>query len=270
MYMTENNDQFDVAIVGAGLGGLIAGAKLAKEGKKVLIVEQHSKLGGCATHFKRNGISFEIGLHEMDGLNNPDDPKNLIFSDLNVFEHVEFLQVPEFYRITNGRFDVVVPHGVSEAINAITIAFPKEHQAINTFFRDIEKISRSLRTRNMVELSEYANMTVGEYLDQHTENEAAFATHGLSLISMNRHLSTGRLLNSLKRPDMVNMPVGQGNIFYVKSQSPHTLQDSFSLSPWVNYHPLFSRFGANNKTIRSKRTDYKIFQNHDIPPFYLR
>jgi len=33
--------QYDVIIIGAGLGGLAAGAKLAKEGKKVLILEQH-------------------------------------------------------------------------------------------------------------------------------------------------------------------------------------------------------------------------------------
>ena len=45
--------QFDVIIIGAGLGGLTAGAKLAKEGKKVLVLEQHDRPGGCATTFKR-------------------------------------------------------------------------------------------------------------------------------------------------------------------------------------------------------------------------
>jgi len=32
---------YDIIIIGAGLGGLTAGAKLAKEGKKVLLIEQH-------------------------------------------------------------------------------------------------------------------------------------------------------------------------------------------------------------------------------------
>ena len=45
--------EYDVIIVGAGLGGLTAGAKLAREGKKVLMVEQHTVVGGCSTVFKR-------------------------------------------------------------------------------------------------------------------------------------------------------------------------------------------------------------------------
>ena len=60
--------QYDIIIIGAGLGGLTAGAKLAKEGKKILLIEQHDRPGGCATTFKRKDLVFEVGLHEMDGL----------------------------------------------------------------------------------------------------------------------------------------------------------------------------------------------------------
>ncbi|MCG3220972.1 MAG: NAD(P)-binding protein, partial [Candidatus Heimdallarchaeota archaeon] len=45
----------DIIVIGAGLGGLFSGAKLAKEGKKVLLIEQHNIPGGCATVFKRKG-----------------------------------------------------------------------------------------------------------------------------------------------------------------------------------------------------------------------
>ncbi|MBW6481061.1 MAG: FAD-dependent oxidoreductase, partial [Bacteroidales bacterium] len=43
----------DIIIIGAGLGGLTAGANLAKQGKKVLLIEQHDRPGGCATTFTR-------------------------------------------------------------------------------------------------------------------------------------------------------------------------------------------------------------------------
>jgi all-trans-retinol 13,14-reductase len=65
----ENKMQnYDVIIIGGGLGGLTAGAKLAKEGNKVLLLEQHYIPGGCATVFKRKDFIMEVGLHEMDGL----------------------------------------------------------------------------------------------------------------------------------------------------------------------------------------------------------
>ena len=85
--------KYDIIIIGSGLGGLIAGAKLTKEGKKVLLVEQHSKPGGCATTFKRGDFVFEVGLHEMDAPS-PSEMKSRIFTDLDVFKNVEFIKVP--------------------------------------------------------------------------------------------------------------------------------------------------------------------------------
>ncbi len=60
-------DEYDVIIIGAGIGGLTCGCYLAKAGMKVLIVEQHSKVGGCCTSFKRKGFTFDAtigGLRE--------------------------------------------------------------------------------------------------------------------------------------------------------------------------------------------------------------
>ncbi len=98
---------FDAIIIGAGLGGLTAGAKLAKEGKKICLIEQHIIPGGCATTFKRKDFTVEVGLHEMDGLDK-NDPKVNVFNDLNVFNNVEFIKVPEFYRFKHGETDIVM------------------------------------------------------------------------------------------------------------------------------------------------------------------
>ena len=82
--------QYDVIIIGGGLGGLTAGAKLAKDGKKVLLIEQHNIPGGCATTFRRKDYIMEAGLHAVDGLDEQ-DPKRKIFEDLGVFDQVQFI-----------------------------------------------------------------------------------------------------------------------------------------------------------------------------------
>jgi len=117
--------KYDYIVIGAGLGGLTAGAKLAKEGKKVLMLEQHDRPGGCATTFKRKEFTMEVGLHEMDGLY-PGDMKNKMFADLGVLEKVEFLPVPEFYRFRNERYDLVIPHDPEAAREILKAAFPGE------------------------------------------------------------------------------------------------------------------------------------------------
>lgn len=132
-------DNYDVIVIGGGLGGLTAGAKLAKEGKKVLLIEQHYIVGGCATVFKRKGFTFEVGLHEMDGLHE-DDLKTKIFKELGVFENVEFIKVPEFYRFKNERVDIVLPHGTEEAIKELIKHFPLEEKGIRKYFKTIHSI----------------------------------------------------------------------------------------------------------------------------------
>lgn len=63
-FLAGAKDEYDVVVIGSGLGGLTAANILAREGRSVLLLEQHYKLGGMATWFKRpGGHIFDISLH---------------------------------------------------------------------------------------------------------------------------------------------------------------------------------------------------------------
>ncbi|MCI5131406.1 MAG: FAD-dependent oxidoreductase, partial [Candidatus Electrothrix sp. EH2] len=131
--------QYDVIIIGGGLGGLTAGAKLAKDGKKVLLVEQHHKLGGCATTFRRKEYTWDVSLHVMDGLDD-DDRKKRIFEELGVSDKVQFITVPNFYRIKNKRLDIILPSSARKASKLLIKEFPDEQRGIEKFFKKIKSI----------------------------------------------------------------------------------------------------------------------------------
>ena len=133
----------DVIIIGGGLGGLVAGAKLSKEGKKVMVVEQHSIPGGCATNFKRVGSSMDAGLHEIGGIAES-DISHEIFKELRIFENIEFLKLPEFYRFTNSRIDIVIPDNRIDAEKILIEKFPEEETGIRKFFKEIMGYRREL------------------------------------------------------------------------------------------------------------------------------
>lgn len=156
--------KYDIIIIGAGLGGLTAGAKLAKEGRKVLLIEQHSQPGGCATTFKRGGFTLEVGLHEMDGPSER-DMKSRIFNDLDVFNNVEFIRIPEFYRFINGRYDITIPHEPQIAIERLSLSFPDEVSGIRAYFEQIAvQKKKSIQNQDQ-------DISLGNFLDSIIHND---------------------------------------------------------------------------------------------------
>jgi phytoene dehydrogenase-like protein len=63
-FLQGARDHYDAIVIGSGLAGLTAANTLARGGSSVLLLEQHYKLGGMATWFKRpGGHIFDISLH---------------------------------------------------------------------------------------------------------------------------------------------------------------------------------------------------------------
>ena len=63
-FLKGAKDEYDVVVIGSGLAGLTAANILARSGRSVLLLEQHYKLGGMATWFKRpGGHIFDVSLH---------------------------------------------------------------------------------------------------------------------------------------------------------------------------------------------------------------
>ena len=54
---------YDAVVIGAGLGGMTAAKRLADSGRKTLLLEAHTMLGGYATWFRRRGHIFDVALH---------------------------------------------------------------------------------------------------------------------------------------------------------------------------------------------------------------
>lgn len=58
-----NENSYNAIVIGAGLAGLSAAANLAKAGKKVVVLEQIARPGGCYTSFFRKNVVFDITAH---------------------------------------------------------------------------------------------------------------------------------------------------------------------------------------------------------------
>lgn len=63
-FLQGAKDSYDIVVIGSGLAGMTAANMLGRSGYSVLLLEQHYKLGGLATWFRRPGSHiFDISLH---------------------------------------------------------------------------------------------------------------------------------------------------------------------------------------------------------------
>ena len=62
------SDKYDVIVIGSGISGLCSAALLGMEGKKVLVLEKHFKIGGYTHTFKRQNYEWDVGIHYIGGV----------------------------------------------------------------------------------------------------------------------------------------------------------------------------------------------------------
>lgn len=128
-FLKGSQDQYDVVVIGSGLGGLTAANILAREGLSVLLAEQHYKLGGLATWFKRpGGHIFDISLHGF--------PYGMVKSCRRYWskEIADSIVQLEGVRFDNPMFSLTTTFDRQDFTKLLTSQFGIEEEKVKAFF----------------------------------------------------------------------------------------------------------------------------------------
>lgn len=144
--------QFDVVIIGSGLGGLACGTILAKEGYKVCILEKNNQIGGTLQTFVRDRIIFDSGVHYVGGLDKGQnlhtlfrylgimDKLKLRKMDEDVFDAIVFEGDPKVYKYAQG---------YENFIQTLLKDFPGEEVAIRKYCDGIKEVCSKFPLYNL-------------------------------------------------------------------------------------------------------------------------
>src|SRR3954447_7915655 len=133
--------RYDVVVIGAGLGGLTAGAILARAGRKVLVIERSNSVGGAASSYKSGDLFVEGSLHETSDPNDPRDPKHSVLTRAGVLEAVKWIPGGMFYEARGGPLQrpFAMPDNLAAARRALSERFPQHRSGINGVLDEMER-----------------------------------------------------------------------------------------------------------------------------------
>jgi phytoene dehydrogenase-like protein len=136
---------YEVVVVGGGVGGLTAAALLAARGVNVCLFERQSQVGGCVANVEHQGLQFEptFGLYsgwESGGI------YDRVFSQLPVkAPAVRSLSPAYTVRLPDG-VEVFVVEDLKQFEQNLAAAFPECSTAAIEFYRDLSQIAIAPKT----------------------------------------------------------------------------------------------------------------------------
>ncbi len=140
-----DGEQFDVVVIGSGIGGLTTAVLLAKHaGKRVLVLEQHYVAGGFTHSFARPDYDWDVGIHYLGGeLLLDRHPSRRLFDELTGGA-VEFADMGEVVdRIVIGDDVYDYRAGVTAWKQQMIAYFPDQADAITRYVDLVKQVSAS-------------------------------------------------------------------------------------------------------------------------------
>jgi all-trans-retinol 13,14-reductase len=127
----------DVIVVGAGLGGLLAAAKLVRAGRRVLVMEKNPHIGGTSYLFRRGLWSFPMGPLSFSY---PDRVKASL-AEAGIDTDFDFRR-NHFQLIAPG-LNVVYSQPLAVLARELARSFPKDAAGLEIFFHELDDIIRT-------------------------------------------------------------------------------------------------------------------------------
>ncbi len=165
-------NNWDIIVIGAGIGGLTATATAALKGKKVLLLEKNNTPGGVMTSFVRGRFEFEASLQAFYGFGTLENEGNArkVLDELKISPAVNWVNIPMAYKVittsSDGeRINANMPFGIENYINKMEEYVPGSLPSMERLFALAEDIDNTLEFVSTVK--EYDIKTIYAVLKNH-------------------------------------------------------------------------------------------------------
>ena len=148
-------DDYDVIVIGSGIGGLVTATQLAAKKAKVLVLERYLIPGGSAGYFEREGYRFDVGASMIFGFGEK-GTTNLLTRALDavgmsIKTFVDPVQI--HYHLPDG-LELKVHRDYEKFLQELIAIFPHEEKGIRRFYGECWDIFNCLNSMELLSLEE--------------------------------------------------------------------------------------------------------------------
>jgi prolycopene isomerase len=126
--------KYDVIVIGAGVGGLTAAAKLASSGKKTMVIEKIHHIGGTSHIFRRGGFIFPMGPLSFSY----PDLVSKILKDIGITQNISYKR--SHFQLISPNIDIIYSKPLEDLENSLIKIFPNEKGGVSKFFNKLNEI----------------------------------------------------------------------------------------------------------------------------------
>lgn len=194
----HETNNFDIVVIGSGIGGLTAAALLARAGKSVLVIEQHDRPGGYAHAFKRKRYIFDSGVHITSGCGLGGYPggqvMRRVLQAVKVYDELQFIPVNPFAHAGYPGITIDLPVTGNAFIETLSNLFPDQKQGLSDLLELCYQIAieaaradtlmvtqdSALIQEQLSTLLKYRQATLAEVWNKYIQDpqlQSIFATH---------------------------------------------------------------------------------------------
>lgn len=154
-YSSNAYQEFDVIVIGSGIGGLVTATQLAAKGAKVLVLESYIIPGGSSAYFEREGYRFDVGASMIFGFGDK-GTTNLLTRALQAV-NVTLETIPDpvqiHYHLPND-LTLRVHRDYEKFLQELITRFPHEEKGIRKFYDECWNVFNCLNSMELLSLEE--------------------------------------------------------------------------------------------------------------------
>jgi prolycopene isomerase len=152
--------EYEVIVIGSGIGGLVTATQLAAKGIKVLVLESYLIPGGSAGYFEREGYRFDVGASMIFGFGEKGTTNLLTRALSAVNATIETIPDPVqiHYHLPNN-LNLKVHRDYDQFLQELYRRFPEEKKGIKNFYDECWQVFNCLNSMELLSLEEIGYLT---------------------------------------------------------------------------------------------------------------